>query len=248
MFQLPTFTGVTIRSLNVRAEMHGQDPVPAVDIGFRLTGSNKLLNMLDPKLRTAFYKRPGEEPPEPELEGIDPVDELPELRVQHVKFPIKISREFPGRIVVIDFGLGGKSNIELSSADVNDFSATFHDGGSVDIDFRAQASGISDKVLGKLGMLVRHEVSITVMSSAAADGTQETIPGAKPVAGDAAAKAPATDAEKAAAATQALIDSAKGDSKKPAAKKGKDPAREAERAAKFPTAAKKAAAKKTTKK
>lgn len=250
MFQLPTFTSVTVRSLNVRAEMHGQEPVPAVDIGFRLTGSNKLLDMLDPKMRTGYYKRPGEEAPEPELDGIDHVDNLTELRIQHVKFPVKINREFPGRILVIDYGLGGKSNIDLSSADINDFSVTCHDGGTVDIDFRSQSSGVGDLVLGKLGMLVRHEVKITIMSSAAADGTQESIPGTKatPAAGDAKKPAP-TDSEKAAAATKALIDSAKEDSKKPAAKKGKDPEREAERAKRFPsTAAKKPAAKKPTKK
>lgn len=176
-FALPTFTTLSLRSLNVRAEMHGGDPVPAADIGFRLTTSNKILDQFDPGLRHAFYRAPGGPgPDEPELDGIDAASETPELRTTSVAMPIKLIREYLGRNVVIDYGLGGKRNIELSTCDINEFKADLKEGGTVDLDFRVQVSGLKEEVLGKLAALVRHDIKATILSSAEADGTQEKIP------------------------------------------------------------------------
>lgn len=179
MFALLKFTNALLKSFNVRAEIHGTDPVPAGDIGLRITGSNKLLDLFDLTggLRHQFYRRVLEEGEQenPELEGIDPVSDTPVLRNSMIDMPIHLGYEFIGRNVVIDYGLGGKSNIEIA-CDLNNFKVDMKDGGSVDIDFRVQVSGLEEKTLGKLGSLVKHDIKITIASSTEADNTQEKIP------------------------------------------------------------------------
>lgn len=178
-FQLPKFTTVLLRSLNVRAEMHGSDPVPAVDIGFRLVGSNDLLLMFDRGLKPAFYVPVTNDGAEPELDGIDPLTSMPQLRSTSIDMPISLIRDYIGVNLVLDYGLGGKSNIELFG-DLDNFKVNMKEGGTVEIDFRFQSSGIKDGPLGKLGGLIKHDVKITLMPSAEADGTQERVPGTSP--------------------------------------------------------------------
>lgn len=170
-FLIPKFTDVVVRSLNVRAEMHGKDPVPAVDIGFTLTSANDFLDMIDPGLKRALYRaeQDGEET-EPELEGVEPISDLRALRATSLRMPLKLNREYVGRNLVIDYGTGGKSNIELFG-DINEISVDAKEGGSTDTHFRFQASGIKDRALGTLGTLVKHTVKITCLSSEEAGGT-----------------------------------------------------------------------------
>ena len=180
MFSLPMFTKVTLMHFAVRAELHGSDPVPAGDIRIRLSGSNKMLDMFEPGLRHALYRAAdGADDDQPDLDGVDPVSDTPALRSSLIAMPIHLNREYPGRNVVLDYGMGGKSNIELSG-DINSFKIDAKDGGSVDIDFRIQVSGLDEKALGRLGMLVKHNVEITIAASAEADNTQEQLPGATP--------------------------------------------------------------------
>ena len=176
-FQLPAFTPVTLSHLNVRAEMAGKEPVPAVDMKFTLTGSNNLLEMFDAGLKGVLYK-PADATWQPDLDGVDPATDMPALRSSSIEMPISLNKDYIGRNLVVDFGLGGSSNIELSGCDVDNFKVNCIEGGSVEISFRVQASGLNDKALGTLGTLVKHSVQITLMSSPEADGTQEKIPDA----------------------------------------------------------------------
>lgn len=178
-FQLPKFTSVLLRSFSARAEMHGSDPVPAVDLGFRLVGSNDLLLMFDRGLKSAFYVPVSNNGAQPELDGIDPLTSMPKLRSTSIDMPIGLIREYVGLNLVLDYGLGGKSNIELFG-DANNFKVNMEEGGKVEVDFRFQSSGIKEGPLGKLGALIKHDVNITLMPSAEADGTQEKIPGTSP--------------------------------------------------------------------
>lgn len=179
-FTLSTFTKASVRSLNVRSEMHGKEPKPAIDIGFCVTGSNALLAMFETGMPRQFYMpADGTNEDEPELDGVAPISNLTVLRSQRLKMPLKLAGEYPGRQLIIDYGLGGKSNIELSG-DVGEFNVDMKQGGTVEIVFRVQCSGVAEKVIGKLGILVKHDVNITLMSSAQADGTQEIVGGGSP--------------------------------------------------------------------
>lgn len=58
MFQLDKHeAGIT--NVNFRKENHGDEKVAAVDIRIDLAASNLLLDTIDPKLRKAFFAKPG---------------------------------------------------------------------------------------------------------------------------------------------------------------------------------------------
>jgi len=180
-FTLPTFTTVLVKSVNIRAEVHGKEKVPAADIGFRLTCSNRALLMFDGGLLFGLYKPAGDgNEDEPELDGVEPVSERPMLRCPSIAMPIDLSREYVGRDIVIDYGMGGASNLNLNTCTIGAFKVDAKEGGTVDIDFRAQVSHLDPETLGALGCLVKHEVLMTLMSSPQSDNTQEQLPGAAP--------------------------------------------------------------------
>lgn len=229
-FSFSKFTEAEVKSLNVRAELHGKDFVPAIDLGLRITGSNRMLLMFGLGRYFGHYvpadAAADEEPPQAELDGIEPVSDRPKLRFDAGQ--ITIPNEYKGVNVTIDYGSGGKSNIELFG-NVNVLKADLHDGGSIDLQLRFQASGVDDKVIGKLGGLVRHKIQFTALRSAEADGTQEQLPGTKPTVHSGADLLAQTPEDALAHAST------------PATPKQ---LRDAERAARFPVAAKKTAAKK----
>lgn len=168
-FAIERFTDVLVRSVNIRAEMHGSDPVPALDVGLRLIGSNNLLLLLDPPLKRMLYKAADGDDAEPELDGVDPATDLPELRSSVLDMPIALKREYTGMALEIDYGLGGKRNIKVADCEANNFKVEAKEGGTVEIDFRVQASGVDGVVLGQIGALVRHDVRVTLTGPALQD-------------------------------------------------------------------------------
>lgn len=179
-FTLPTFTTVLVKSVNIRAEVHGKEKVPAADIGFRLTCSNRALSMFDAGLLIGLYKPVNEDDDQPDLDGVEPISERPMLRCPSIAMPIDLSREYVGRDIVIDYGMGGSSNLNLNTCTIGAFKVDAKEGGTVDIDFRAQVSHLDPETLGALGCLVKHDVLMTLMSSPQSDNTQEKLPGSAP--------------------------------------------------------------------
>ena len=51
-FQFPEVTECKATNVNVRREFHGDERVPAFDLSFSKEGSNELLDLIDPALRT----------------------------------------------------------------------------------------------------------------------------------------------------------------------------------------------------
>jgi hypothetical protein len=47
-----------LTSLNLRAEVHGDERVPAADIRFSFDAPNELLSEFDPALKSSFYRNP----------------------------------------------------------------------------------------------------------------------------------------------------------------------------------------------
>jgi len=58
MFQLEA-QNAEYSHLNLRKEKHGEEKVPAATLTFKLGASALLLDSIDPKLRPAFYEKPG---------------------------------------------------------------------------------------------------------------------------------------------------------------------------------------------
>jgi hypothetical protein len=180
MFSLDTTTPAKLASVNCRSELHGKEAVPAVDLKFTFDQPNSILSAFDPWLLTSLYHRAETAKPAADaqgtLEGVEEVSDVPNLRMPLLSQPLKWSAEFTGYELLIDFGLGGKSNIVLPDCAVNNIAFECKEGGTVTTSMRVQCTnGLTEKVLGKLATLVQHDVHIklvapTVIQDTVGDG------------------------------------------------------------------------------
>lgn len=167
-FELLTPTPAKLSSVNCRSEMHGKDAVPAVDLRLTFDASNSVLSMFDGWLLTALYHHAGPErnsddPQQGEIEGVEAISDVPDLRMPNLAAPIRWSKEYSGYELTFDFGIGGKSNITLTDCEVNSVSFDPKQGGTVSTSVRVQCSkGLTEKILGKLATLVQHDVTFTL--------------------------------------------------------------------------------------
>jgi hypothetical protein len=172
-FSLPSFTEVLVRSVNVRSERHGTEEVPAIDIGVRFVVSNKVLDEFSPDIRKAFYKAAPKSSAEPELEGVEPLSDTPVRKLTMIEMPLALVGEGHLWNCCIDYGLGGKSNLEFA-AGVNKFEVhAMHEGGSIELDWRLQVSNVDANLIGKVGALVKHKTLLTMVSGPESDNTKE---------------------------------------------------------------------------
>ncbi|MEM5429370.1 hypothetical protein [Cupriavidus oxalaticus] len=152
MFEL-TQQQVKLSSVNPRAEIHGTEKKPACDLKFEYAADNAELVRFAPDLRDALYKRPDDQG-----DLIDPE------RLSVLRFPkmgaFKFELAGKGYKLVMDYGLGDKSNIELA-ADIDGFKLLPQNGGTVIIMFRAVVHP-DEVAFGKLCSFVQRDVEITL--------------------------------------------------------------------------------------
>lgn len=167
MFTLDTMTPARLSSVNNRAERHGTEAVPAVDLKFSFDAPNDILAMFDKALLKALYHRTkggdaaGQQQP---LDGVQPVSDAPNLRMPRLGLPLKWEADQTGCRMTIDPGLGGRSNIELADCSVNSFQLEPKEGGTVTVTLRVQTSkDLTEATLGRLASLVQHDVSIIIL-------------------------------------------------------------------------------------
>jgi len=165
MFSLEKTTA-KITSYNARCETHGKDEVPACDIRFEVKVPNDVLSEFGSQLRAALYwksEQPQQAQPEQgELDAVEPVSDLPNLRNPKLRGPFEIDYEGAGYLLTVDYGLGGKSAIELGDCKVNDVKINPHEGGSVTLTFRVSHSDVDEKAAGRLSRMVKRETTITL--------------------------------------------------------------------------------------
>lgn len=169
-FELKLNTPCKLNGVNVRSEMHGKELVPAVDLKITMDASNNTLDLFDPGLKGAFYYRaaPAEDDQET-LEGIEPVTDLPNLRFPKLENSFKWQFAGSGYEFTLDFGLGGASNIVIGSCNVNNIAIQANEGGTVEISFRVQASGIEELTVGRIASLVQHNIHVTLIAPTVQD-------------------------------------------------------------------------------
>jgi hypothetical protein len=163
-FELTTPTTARLAHVNMRTEKHGEDDATAIDLKFTMAAANDALAMFHPRLREALYfNRDGEQGQE-SVEGVPPA--LPN-RLFPSMAPIAWDTELSGATVIVDYGLGGESNITFGDCRVNAFKLAPIEGGSVEITFRVQTSDIPAGALDKLSGLLNRETQVTVTCPAA---------------------------------------------------------------------------------
>jgi hypothetical protein len=167
MFELDTTTPAKIDSVTCRSELHGKEHSPAVDLRITFDQPNTILAMFDGWLLTALYYKSSAPPPDAQaaLDGVEPVSDVPNLRMPFLASPLKWGKEYSGYELTIDYGMGGKSNVVLTDCQVNNVQLAPKEGGTVTVTMRVQcAKGLTEKVLGKLATLVQHDVQILLVA------------------------------------------------------------------------------------
>lgn len=142
-FQFPTTREVHLSHVNIRREFHGDEHVPAIDLSLRLEGSNELLDMLDPWLRTALYYNAaatGGQEALPEVLAVLPNLRIPKLNGQ--KFTFAKGERHKGYAFCLDYGLGdGRSNVDLDDCTVTNWRFEVKEGGTVVLEWVVQYAG-----------------------------------------------------------------------------------------------------------
>lgn len=143
-----------LTSVNPRAELHGEDKKPAVDLKFEVAADNGVLANFGADLRSSLYTLP-----DAQEDLIDPE------RLTKLKYPkmsgFKWEQEGAGYTAEIDYGLGGDSNIVLEDLKVDGFRIQPMEGGTVIVSFRAIAHP-DEGDTGKLCSLIQRDVELTL--------------------------------------------------------------------------------------
>lgn len=162
-FEIEDFASVKLNSANFRSQLHGEEHVPAVDLGFTMDAPNTILSFFDGFLLSSLYYCSAASSGQTVIDGVAQV--LPNLRFPKLSTPLKWEDSGKGYFLEIDYGLGpDESNIELDLCTVGEFRITPKEGGTVELKFRVQVSGspLTEKVCGKLASLIQQEVRITL--------------------------------------------------------------------------------------
>lgn len=154
----------TLAHINPRTEKHGEQDVPAADLKVQMTEGNGILTMFHGSLRSTLYKV---DESEGQLEG---VEALTVRRFGSLIERLRFDHSLKGADVVIGFGTGGVSDIELSTVDVDGFSCELMEGGSVSLTFRIKARPTGDQ-MKRLYEILGGEIDITVTPAVEKQGS-----------------------------------------------------------------------------
>jgi hypothetical protein len=139
---------------NPRAELHGEDRKPALDLIFEAEVANDVLSFFDPQLKGALYKK--------EESGQQNLDKsfLPKLKFPDMG-PINWDYVSGGYMLQVHYGIDGKSDIKMADLIVDKFKFTCKEGGRVLVKFRIICHP-SDTDSGRLNGMVGQIVEITL--------------------------------------------------------------------------------------
>lgn len=160
MFSITEQTA-TLAHINVRPENHGDEKVGGADLKIAFTESNGLLAMFHPVLRDALYRREETPPNQEEIFEGSPADALTVRKFGDLIGALRLKHELKGAQVVIGFGLGGASDIDFETADVDHFSVELMEGGSARYGFRVKCNPSGEQIK-RLYEVLGGEVDISI--------------------------------------------------------------------------------------
>lgn len=191
-------TNVYLRNFNTRMEKHGDDDVPAMDLALSITGGNELLDMLHSDARRLLFKPLTERAGELPL----PTDDLPSIRMPGLVMPMAFDNEQAGMTLRIAYGATGKADMVVADVKLSKVKVeSLIEGGSVELRFTLSSTDVNEKVLGKLPLLQKHELSITLMPAEVKTTDMESSKAKAKAEADALFNTPPQTPEQALAAT-----------------------------------------------
>lgn len=165
MLELTNHTA-KLSSVNLRAEIHGEEKKPACDLKFETVCGSEVLAYFAPELRSTLFKKNEN----PDLADQATENELTELRFPKLG-PLKWGWEGTGYSLTIDYGMGGKSNVKLSDCKVDGVKIEPMTGGSVALSFRVIAHPDA-KDTGRISELIQQDVTIDLTAPEPANAEQ----------------------------------------------------------------------------
>jgi hypothetical protein len=177
-FALKESTAIHIASADFTPRKSGKRKVPSVRLVVEMLVANTALDQIWPGLRHQMY-----EPADMgELPGIEPASDTPKLRFESLK-PIKTTDELTGYKATLDLGLGRKeSQVELTGCKIDKFAADLRQGGSVALSFRISSEGLTERTIGRIGMIVDCDTALLLEPPTITDPLTgiDSPPGKKP--------------------------------------------------------------------
>lgn len=151
--------------------------VPEINIRVLVTVANTVLEMFDPSLRTFLYEKNGQAAKvQKQLDGVEVITDLPQLRQAGVKLgALHWNEEVTGAKLIIDRGLGGRSNMVVEDCTLSDFKLVPKDGGTTQVFFTLKSTDVDRDSLGDLSMLHQHDVQIEVEAPAPSGMQQKPL-------------------------------------------------------------------------
>lgn len=183
MFQIESMTEATLQSVTNRVEKHGEEEVPAVSLGIKITAANTLLDLIDPQLRHALYSAIEGQAELPGVEAATPV-----LRCNSFE-KHTLTRTYEGWTLAVDDGADETTPMVFGSVKCDKFVIEAKQGGSIELRMRLGTSDVDADKLGKLAMHNGQSIWITLKApenpAPVIDGTVEAFRADYPDAEDA---------------------------------------------------------------
>lgn len=159
-FEILTKTKARVTSVSINGENHGKDIQPAVTLALKMTVHNDWLNCLSPRLKSSFYMPDGSVKTQPDLPGTE-ISEMPFLRLPEAG-SLPWLKEYTGLDLIIDHGIGGDSDIEVTDSKADDIVLTFLEGGSTEVAFKIKSNKPDEATRGQLTSTIKRDIEILV--------------------------------------------------------------------------------------
>ncbi|MGJ7500114.1 hypothetical protein ACSFBF_07115 [Variovorax sp. ZT5P49] len=186
MFSLPEFTKVKVLDVTVLSQKNRPAGAnPGVCLNVQADLPNYVLSEFDPALRnTLFTKSAAAETAKDKrqtLPGVEPISDLPNLTsiARHVR-KVAWSEKLTGYSGEIDHGIGGKSNLPLTDATLENFRFAAKEGGTVAAWWSIEMIDVPKLTMGELTMLKSREVPIKLLEPEVTQQDIEDEPAAAP--------------------------------------------------------------------
>lgn len=140
--------------INIRAERHGEEEVPAIDLKFEFSTANNLLSKLHADLREAFYKAD-------ESGDLAGGDNIRTLRFPLMKNTISWDLEIPRTLLRLH-GDTPESDIVLGGGKTNNFKLEMLEGGTVNWSYRVQVSQPDEEAIAALSQVLHQVVPVSL--------------------------------------------------------------------------------------
>lgn len=164
-FEILSSLDVTLKSVNISNECHGDEDVTRITCGVKVTVPNTFLDLIDPTLRPSLYMAV---PDQEQLPGVEPATPL--LRCRSYE-KIHLKQCYEGWTLEIAHGIDESDPIKLGDTKADKFVLAPKEGGSVDIAFRLGSNDIDATEIGLICAKLAQEISIRLTAPVKADAS-----------------------------------------------------------------------------